>query len=212
LPRTDFFARWLFVFNVATDGVDGLTECIFSDRSFRVHELDNALQVRFLDFDFRCAFFEATGIEINWKHLVERFKRRWPDQTYNVAVVFGDPHFEDISDVWFSVKAQIAKAGDQDPCREKFNLAIEIKPSMGDDYPAVLRQIKRQKAAASDEGHDWDFKYHLRWFLLVDHFASNVVTLDQVRQIFRQDEISIVLMSDIRERLVQRQQRRSDDL
>src|SRR5262245_51393185 len=40
LTRADFFARWLFPFNVATDGVDGLTECIFSDRSFRVHELD----------------------------------------------------------------------------------------------------------------------------------------------------------------------------
>jgi hypothetical protein len=41
LPRADFFTRWLFPFNVAADGVDRLTECIFSDRSFRVHELDS---------------------------------------------------------------------------------------------------------------------------------------------------------------------------
>lgn len=50
---------------------------------------------------------------------------------------------------------------------------IEIKPQMGDDFPSVLRQMKRNGADT----------------LVVEAFESAVCTLDQVRQIFGEKRI-----------------------
>lgn len=173
----------------------------------------NALQVRFLDFDFRSAFWDVCGTKFDWPLITKYYKRDFPDKPCAPLTTLFDPKFEDIADVWFVVVATIepdAKpySDGHERHQEHFNLAIEIKPSMGDDYPAVLRQIKRQKIAAKETGgwSSWNFEHHLRWFLLVDHFSSNVVTLDQVRQIFKQDGINIVLMSDVRERVLKNQQ------
>jgi hypothetical protein len=52
--------------------------------------------------------------------------------------------------------------------RREDQFKIEIKPQMGDDFPSVLRQMKRNGADT----------------LVIDTFESSVCTLDQVRQIF----------------------------
>jgi hypothetical protein len=85
---------------------------------------------------------------------------------------------------------------------EHFSVFIEIKPTMGDDYPAVLRQIKRQQ---QQQQHERDCYSRELWFLLVDQFCSQAVLLDQVREIFAADEIGIVMMHDVREYLIGRQ-------
>src|SRR5262245_54362210 len=38
----------------------------------------NALQVQFLDLNFRKAFFDATGIKVNWGLMQERFSKEHP--------------------------------------------------------------------------------------------------------------------------------------
>jgi hypothetical protein len=54
---------------------------------------------------------------------------------------------------------------------------IEIKPSMGDDYPSVLRQMK---ASGCD-------------VLYLGHYAGSGATLAQVRRIFEASDIRILL-------------------
>ena len=55
----------------------------------------------------------------------------------------GDPQFEVIGDVTYEVTVTM-RVGDLNTS-ETFRLMVEIKPSMGDDFPAVLRQIRTQK-------------------------------------------------------------------
>ena len=61
-------------------------------------------------------------------------------------------------------------------------LAIELKPQVGDDYPAVLRAIK-------NEG---------RPVLIVDRFEAEGVTLDDVKWIFQQSRIAVRTLAEIR--------------
>jgi hypothetical protein len=56
---------------------------------------------------------------------------------------------------------------------------IELKPQMGDDFPAVLRQVKRNGANV----------------LVIDSFGSSNCTLDQVRAIF--GPIRIITLAEI---------------
>jgi hypothetical protein len=146
------------------------------------------------------------------RHIVklhrDQVRQHW--QTWRLAhkpaqqwFSIGDPKFEAASDVEFSVVAKVGRKEQQIKhlngewcCR----LAIELKPSMGDDYPAVLRQIKRQQTAAI---HADPRPTH--WYLLLDEFGSTAITLDQVRLIFAHNGIDIVLVSEVREKLMERQ-------
>jgi len=160
----------------------------------------NALQVRFLDFDFRTAFWDLINLKVEWKQRIDNFQRAYPNQEHKRFCTLYQPKFEDYADVVFKVECGVNKS-DGTPSHARYTseahcLAIEIKPSMGDDYPAVLRQIKRQQITAQAQT-DWP-----KWFLLLEKFSSNAVTLAQVRKIFANDQITIVLMSDVRERLL----------
>lgn len=87
-----------------------------------------------------------------------------------------DVHFERVADVLFS------------------GIAVEIKPSLGDDYPAVLRQMRNQRRGPE--------AYFARvWILLVGEYTGTGATLEQVRQVFAASGIKVVLAAEIEAKL-----------
>jgi hypothetical protein len=62
---------------------------------------------------------------------------------------------------------------------------VEIKPSLSDDYPAVLRQMRSLKSAGCV------------CILLIGQYQGKGATLDQVRRIFQTSDIRVVLRSEI---------------
>jgi hypothetical protein len=146
----------------------------------------NALQVQFLELDFRAAFWRA-GLdkEADWAGVTESHRKarrvyfrvpclsayhrrhddserhrqhhrkevieRWANWRFRhdpavQQLLLTGPVFEEDADVEFTaiIVAGFPGLSDLD-AKRKYRLFIEIKPSMGDDYPAVLRQIKRQR-------------------------------------------------------------------
>jgi hypothetical protein len=65
---------------------------------------------------------------------------------------------------------------------------IELKPSLGDDYPAVLRQMKANRSA--------DY-YRPNKVLVFDRFAASGATLDQVRAIFGASGFTMLSIDEI---------------
>ena len=63
---------------------------------------------------------------------------------------------------------------------------IKIRPSLGDDFPTILRQMK-----AGREDH---VDHHI---LLVEQYAGSGGTLDQVRKVFRNEGFLIVTVGEI---------------
>lgn len=62
--------------------------------------------------------------------------------------------------------------------QDRRNLYLELKPSLGDDYPAVLRQMKaNSRAAGLSESKG-------SGVLVIRDFCATGATLDQVRMIF----------------------------
>jgi len=61
--------------------------------------------------------------------------------------------------------------------------ALELKPTLGDEYPAVLRQCLHQKRAQRA--------------LVIDQFSAKGATLEQVRQIFHASFIALVTWAEI---------------
>jgi hypothetical protein len=69
---------------------------------------------------------------------------------------------------------------------------IELKPQTGDDFPAVLRQIKRNCQNASASASGWPKP---KFVLVIDSFESSSCTIEEVRAIF--DQIKIVTVAEI---------------
>lgn len=97
--------------------------------------------------------------------------------------------FEDIADVRFLVKGERG-------LREAW---VELKPSLGDDYPAVIRQVKAQQRRADKSSVA---RHGPRaWIVLAGQFSAQGVTLDQARAMFSQSGIWLVLASEVDARL-----------
>lgn len=81
--------------------------------------------------------------------------------------------------------------------RNRF-LSVELKPSIGDDFPQVLRQVKRYMY---DEVGDYGRKRKVArkgtFVVLVRRVAFSTVTLDQVKAMFRAEGIRLVLESEL---------------
>lgn len=69
------------------------------------------------------------------------------------------------------------------------DIAIELKPSMGDDYPAVMRQV-----SAMSRGGDF---FHS--VVIIGSYAGRGATLEQVRTMFEKSNIKLFLLSEIEE-------------
>lgn len=65
-------------------------------------------------------------------------------------------------------------------------IGVEIKPAMGDDYPAVIRQIRAMNK-------------RLRRALVLGTYTGSGAKLDQVREMFAASGIAVVLVSEIDE-------------
>ena len=74
--------------------------------------------------------------------------------------------------------------GKTEELRSGSRVAVEIKPTLSDDYPTVLRQICRYECQ--------DIK-----ILVIGSFHSSVITYDQLRDIFNRSGIYVVLFDDI---------------
>jgi hypothetical protein len=74
-----------------------------------------------------------------------------------------------------------------------WNIYIEIKPIIGDDYPSVLRKMKTQIELTKQKTRHRSFIP----VLFVDEFNSSTTTLTELRDIFAQSGIKIVLKNDI---------------
>jgi hypothetical protein len=69
--------------------------------------------------------------------------------------------------------------------------AVEAKPALGDEYPAVLRQIKHH-------GHPWEHPGdRVPRVLLVERLTAAGATKEQIEAIFSASGIQLVMLADV---------------
>jgi hypothetical protein len=119
----------------------------------------NALQLKFLDLDFkRAAWMLASGEDEVPKQIASAYE-------------------EDGIDVLLAA----------DGC----HAAIELKPQMGDDYPAVVRQVRGYKQIVKRRYGD-----HAPYLaVIVGNFQSQVATLDQIQDMF--DNVAFLTVEQV---------------
>jgi hypothetical protein len=144
----------------------------------------NAMQVRFLDAEYRYAFVWAAFDMVD------------------ECEVTDDARFETIGDVTFYVRLQWSW-DDGSEADGGVVAIVEIKPSLGDDFPAVLRQVKKQQErlrtleAINKSPFGYGYGQQCAWAVLVGEYVGTGATLAQVRKMFLADGITVVLAADV---------------
>lgn len=69
---------------------------------------------------------------------------------------------------------------------------IEVKPTIGDDYPKVLRQIQAQQ-----QREDPSERRTTRWFLFCGELTSRVVNREQLRTFFYQSGVHVLYKDEV---------------
>ena len=76
------------------------------------------------------------------------------------------------------------------------DLAIELKPTMGDDYPSVLRIVLANKQSAKFSAGSSRAD---RAAVVIGNYAGTGATFDQVRAMFESSGVRLFLMREIEE-------------
>lgn len=172
----------------------------------------NQLQARFLDNEFvyrvmRCADRRVRSQSwFNSLDLAERLaEKRGHNFDCAMKVRFEYRGWDVFASIdWGVVQGEDLAAnwpGDADGYMEFGHLRAlcEIKPTLDENYPAVLRAMQRLRGDYSDAHYHTDVYYDAftMYVLLAEDFLVKSVSLDQVREIFARECIVLLLLSDI---------------
>ena len=94
-------------------------------------------------------------------------------------------------------------------CNYNYAVCCELKPTLSEDYPCVLRKLKTQieltKHACRRGGRDalcacdreWAFEGEIVYILLIESFTSNETSKEQLITIFKQSHIKVIFTDEI---------------
>ena len=68
-------------------------------------------------------------------------------------------------------------------------LLSQLKPTLGDDYPAVLRQMK-----ANSSHFDWEDKQDFGFGLVVGECTAAGATVDQIAEFFAASGFTLLML------------------
>lgn len=176
--RDPQYLQWLSMQPWFKEKYGGLYNIVINNNTFSVEATEtpehNAAQIRFLD-DKVCM------------RLANNFNVKALSVRYTKFEVYG----------WDVVTVFNIEKNEESDNHAMWALFIECKTSMGDDYPAVLRQLKAQRERVNKDRISRSnlqmFDYGFRSFVcLVDAFDAEGATFEQVRKMFWSDHFSLV--------------------
>jgi len=179
----------------------------------------NALQIKFLNqsYALKLAYYlDSNLFNLTSKDLNDALKKCFNSQTMYVDVIkeklpsfdrekllyISTPIFEQGYDVSYTVKYGLQLYLDHKTSFNNYSeifecnkynylqILIEIKPTIGDDFPSILRQIK----ASMPVSYDYD---HIKRCLLLGEYTGIGATKEQFVKFFNSQKYIIIFESDI---------------
>jgi len=128
-------------------------------------------------------------VKIDHERKVNIFRKGIKNKTLVLEIHIIDRKMEVFSDVSFDAKSSYAEPHEWFGSYRDISFYMELKPSIGDDYPTVVRQINGQRRRIGS--------HRAVHILIYDQFSASGVTEKQMRQIFEEADIRIATLEEI---------------
>lgn len=118
----------------------------------------------------------------------------WKFYKEELIELYCDIKFQDIYKHKYIYDINVSQSDDVSIC-------CELKPSLGDDYPCVLRkmvqQIEHTKNYIKNHYSSEKFNSSLLPILIINNYNSKVTSIDKLKEIFKKHKIRVILLKDI---------------
>lgn len=153
----------------------------------------NSLQARFVSRPFAFSVGVAIRSNKSFDEFWTRAKTIQAEALEKSKKVQLSKHFDvefevEGWDVILAISASVLTGdGTRMDCAANFDIwaRIELKPSLGEDFPEVMRQIKARK-------------FHRASVLLIENFAAKSVSFDDVKAMFAASEILVLKLDEVK--------------
>ena len=81
-------------------------------------------------------------------------------------------------------------------CKYKYAVCCELKPTLSDEYPVVLRKLKTQIELTQNDKTNFE-KLNKKYILIIGSFTSIDVSKEQLITIFKQSNIEVIFTDEI---------------
>jgi hypothetical protein len=139
---------------------------------------------------------EPDWSKVEWKSLEKSERYGYKDHIYKSEnrIVVATAENREVTE-YGEWKIKLERFGDENyDWEDKRRIAVELKPTLGDDYPAVLRQMLKRIDFHVGQS---SFHYGGKAALVIGSFSSDVTTLEDLKAIFAQHDIAVVTLSEI---------------
>jgi hypothetical protein len=208
------YCSWLLTQSWFKDSYKEYAEVIMNGFEHSENESEtpehNKIQAMFLDKDFCLKFFYAAKSFI-YKNIKEKegkaeiynivFEDKGHDVNMVISFSYIDRHY-----VWWDKREpgykKIRTKSKEQPFDKsefikeeieetsgRYSFPIEIKPVVSDDYPVILRKMKSVRKFNGEPGAEY--------YLLIDKFESAAISKEQLKKIFKLDNIEVVFLEDV---------------
>jgi hypothetical protein len=131
-----------------------------------------------------------------------RYKEKYEDEFNRLYEKHMIEYFKGITSKYFNYSDYVSVYNIENKYKISINvphsssvLCCELKPSLGDDYPCVLRKLTTQISLTKN---DVNFKkLHTIYLLIIGSFKSEAASKKQLMEIFNQSNISVLFINDI---------------
>lgn len=82
-------------------------------------------------------------------------------------------------------------------CNFKKFVFCELKPTLSDDYPCVLRKLNTQIELTNNYLKTECYYYKFEYILLIENFTSKYTSKEQLIEIFKQHKIQVIFTNEI---------------
>ena len=131
-----------------------------------------------------------------------RYKEKYEDEFNRLYEKHMIEYFKGITSKYFNYSDYVSVYNIENKYKISINvphsssvLCCELKPSLGDDYPCVLRKLTTQISLTKN---DENFKkLHTIYLLIIGSFKSEAASKKQLMEIFNQSNISVLFINDI---------------
>lgn len=184
---------------------------IANTKSDYLEYFDNYFDIEKINFNDVKIKYEFETI-LNWDFMMKielknlnkiTLKKKYLKNNYekNIKNIFSKIFNLSIDDYYFTWSCTLEDysdiALDCDICfpdSKNINIYCEIKPLLGDDYPCVLRKMNAQIKLTMNNTH---YDRQRKFILLIKDFSSSAITKNELIEIFKKSNISVIFLSEI---------------
>ena len=155
----------------------------------REKPLENGYKLNYYnEYIFVSGYYDKDDFESKHTNYLENYEKTINEIFYKNRKIFYRNIFDNYLKSWYFDNITISSCTIS---LKSFSIACELKPTIGDEYPCILRKFKEQRDKTQKSKYDATY-----YILAFQNLTAETVSFFQLQEIFKQSNIPILMINE----------------